>query len=253
MSPHERLFIGRRGRAGDGGADDGAGRASRAGAGADPQESSQGGSGRGRLLGGIAVAVLLALIAIALLHTPGGLTGIAPGRPLAPFAVPLAKGTLVGDANTAVHAHEGESGNVPACSVRGSQVLNICELAERGPVVLALFVNGGECPSVLGEMQALKSSFPGVQFAAVEIKGSRAGLRTLIARKGLTFPVGIDADGALASLYKVLGCPQVDFAYPGGKVQSRALLVTPTAATLRARVAALVAAARARGWHGAAT
>ena len=70
---------------------------------------------------------------------------------------------MVGDANIARHAHEGESGEVPACSVRGSQVLNICELSERAPVVLALFVNGGSCPRVLGEMQALQGSFPGVQ------------------------------------------------------------------------------------------
>ena len=248
MSPHERLFIGqRRGQPDDGGPEETSRRRPRGGA-EDPDEPRR--SRRGRLLGIIAVAAFVALIAIALLHTPGGLNGIDPGKPIAPFAVPLAKGTLVGDANVAVHAHEGESGNVPACSVRGSQILNICELAERGPVVLALFVNGGDCPRVLGEMQALKSSFPGVQFAAVQIKGSRSEERSLIAKDGLTYPVGLDADGALASLYKVLGCPQVDFAYPGGKVQSRALLVTPTPATLRARVAALVAASRARGWHG---
>ena len=205
---------------------------------------------RGRLLGLVVVVAIVGVVASALLKGPGGLRGIDPGTPMPPFAVPLATGTLVGDANIATHAHEGESGNVPACSVRGNRVLNICQLAERGPVVLALFVNGQSCPQVLGGMQALQGSFPGVQFAAVEIKGSRSGLRHLIARDGLTFPVGLDEDGALASLYKVLSCPQVDFAYPGGRVQSRALLATPTLASLRARVAALVAASRERGWHG---
>ena len=200
---------------------------------------------RGRLIGAVVVVALGALVVAVFLHNPGGLRGIDPGTKVPPFAVPLALGTMVGDANIARHAHEGESGNVPACSVRGSQVLNICELNERGPVVLALFVNGGSCTRVLGEMQALQTPSPGSRFAAVEIKGSRSDLRTLIARKGLTYPVGIDADGALASLYKVLSCPQVDLLYPGGKVQSRALLNTPTQAALRSRVAALVAASRA--------
>ncbi len=199
---------------------------------------------RGRLIGAVAVVALGALVVSLFLHKQGGLRGIEPGTAAPPFAVPLARGTMVGDANIARHAHEGESGEVPACSVRGSQVLNICELTERAPVVLALFVNGGSCTRVLGELQALQGSFPGVRVAAVEIKGSRSALRTLIAHKGLTYPVGIDADGALASLYKVLSCPQVNFISPGGRVQSRALLNPPTPAALRSRVAALVAASR---------
>ncbi len=206
---------------------------------------------RRRLIGAVAVVALGALVVSLFLHNQGGLRGIEPGTEVPPFAVPLARGTMVGDANIARHAHEGESGEVPACSVRGSQVLNICELTERAPVVLALFVNGGSCTRVLGELQALQGSFPGVRVAAVEIKGSRSALRTLIAHKGLTYPVGIDADGALASLYKVLSCPQVNFIFPGGKVQSRALLNPPTPATLRSRVAALVAASRAASPAGA--
>jgi hypothetical protein len=89
-----------------------------------------------------------------------------------------------------------------------------------------------------------------VQFAAVAIKGNRAQLRRLVASRGLSLPVGIDSDGALVALYKLASCPQVTFAYPGGIVQSRALLSRPSAATLRTRLTQLVAAARARGWKG---
>ena len=71
-------------------------------------------------------------------------------------------------------------------------------------------------------------------------------LRRLVRTQHLTLPVGIDSDGAVGSLYKVLSCPQVNFAYPGGVVQSPALLNTPSPATLRARVQALVAASKAR-------
>jgi hypothetical protein len=165
-----------------------------------------------------------------------------------PFAVPLALGSLKGDADTARHADEGAAGRVAACQERGAQILNICQLYEGAPVVLALFVDAGSCSAVLGDMQALSSSFPGVRFAAVAIKNGRSQVRRLIRSRGLTLPVGLDSDGALAALYKVATCPQVTLAYPGGEVQSRALLSRPSRATLRGRVAALVAAARARGW-----
>jgi hypothetical protein len=115
-------------------------------------------------------------------------------------------------------------------------------------VVLALFVEGGSCPRILGDLQALEPSFPGVSFAGVAIKGSRGQLLKLMRAKGLSIPIGIDSDGALAALYKVASCPQVSFAYPGGIVQSKALLERPSPATLRARVSELVRASRARGW-----
>ena len=64
-----------------------------------------------------------------------------------------------------------------------------------------------------------------MRFAAVSIKGERAAAaRGWCVRADLTLPVGIDEDGAVGSLYKVLSCPQVNFAYPGGVVQSKALL-----------------------------
>jgi len=132
------------------------------------------------------------------------------------------------------------------------EILNVCQLYEQGPVVLALFVDLGSCPAVLSDMEALAPSFPGVRFAAVAIKGDRGSLRKLVRSYDLAHvPVGIDEDGALATLYKVASCPQVSFAYPGGVVQSRALLTRPPPATLRARVRELVADARARGWKGA--
>jgi hypothetical protein len=181
---------------------------------------------------------------------PNGDKGIEPGHPLPPFAVPLALGNVVGDADIASSANQGAAGRVPACQERGPQILNVCQLYERGPVVLALFVDSGSCSAVVSDLQALVPSFPGVQFAAVAIKGERAELRRLVRTRGLSLPVGIDRDGALAALYKVATCPQVTFAYPGGLVQSHALLSRPAPATLRARVSQLLAASRARGWRG---
>jgi hypothetical protein len=198
---------------------------------------------------GLLALLILVLITINTIVTkPNGVKGIEPGSAVPPFAVPLASGSLSGDADTATRPDEGAAGRVPACSERGPQILNICQLYEQGPVVLALFVDAGSCPAILGDLQTLSSSFPSVRFAAVALKGNHTAVRRLLRARGLTLPVGIDSDGALAALYKVATCPQVTFAYPGGAVQSKALLNRPSLGTLRARVQALLTAARARGW-----
>jgi hypothetical protein len=217
-----------------------------------PDRSREGARRYGPYLAVLGLIILVAVAINTALTKPTGVAGVQPGHVLPPFAVPLATGNLNGDANVATRANDGEAGRRPACSVRGAEILNVCELYEQGPVVLALFVDAGSCPAVLTDMEALAPSFPGVRFAAVAIKGDRGSLRKLVRSRGLArVPVGIDEDGALATLYKVASCPQVTFAYPGGLVQSRALLTRPPPATLRARVRELVADAHARGWQGA--
>jgi hypothetical protein len=206
----------------------------------------------GRWIGLLAI-VILVLITINTVVTPSnGLAGLAPGAHMPPFAVPLATSNLQGGADIATHPDEGAAGRRPACTVRGPRILNICQLYEQGPVVLALFVDGSACTGVLGEMQALAPSFPGVRFAAVAIslRDERAPLRALVHSRDLTFPVGIDVNGVLPTLYKMATCPQVTFAYPGGVVQSRALLTNPSLAALRERVQALERAALGRGFRG---
>ncbi|HXW58703.1 MAG TPA: hypothetical protein VEJ23_04405 [Solirubrobacteraceae bacterium] len=203
----------------------------------------------GRYLWLLAV-VIIVLLTINRSLSSSGQTGVRPGRVIPAFALPLASGNVNGDANVATHANDGSAGSRPACQVRGSGILNVCELYEGAPLVLALFVDASSCPAVVGEMQALSASYPEVRFAAVAIKGQRQRLRMLIAARGLTgVQVGFDRDGVLASLYEVVSCPQVTFVLPGGAAESRPLLSTPTLAALRARVNELVAAAKARGWR----
>lgn len=202
----------------------------------------------GGYVGLLALVILLLITVNTIVTKPNGAKGLSHGEQMPPFAVPLALGSLNGDADTAAHGDEGAAGRVAACKERGPQILNVCQLYEGGPVVLALFVDAGSCPDVLSNMQALSRSFPGVRFAAVAIKNGRTQVRQMIRVRGLTLPVGLDNDGALAALYKVATCPQVTFALPGGEVQSQALLTNPPRAQLRARVTALVAASRARGW-----
>ncbi len=203
----------------------------------------------GRYLFALALLIIVLLTINRSLTKSAVQTGVRVGRVIPPFALPLASGDVVGDANVATRANEGAAGNTPACEVRSPGILNVCELYERGPLVLALFVNASSCPAVLGEMQTLAGAYPGVRFAGVAIKGQRRALRALIARRGLTsVQIGLDRDGILASLYQVVSCPQVTFVLPGGRAQSKPLLTTPTLATLRARLTELVTAARAGGW-----
>ncbi len=202
----------------------------------------------------IAVAGLIAFFGLALYLT---LTrravppGIAAGERLPPFAAPLALGDVPGDVNVATRADSGQAGKRPACSVRGAGILNICQLYEQGPVVLALFIDGGSCPAVLATMARLAPSFPGVRFAAVAVKAQTASVVRLVRKLGVTLPVGIDRDGVLGILYRMEGCAQLTFAYPGGVVQGAPLLESPSATSLRRRVDELLAASRVRGWRPA--
>ena len=99
-------------------------------------------------------------------------------------------------------------------------MLNVCELAERGPVVLAFFAEPiGRCVEQIDVLDRLRSRFPDVQFAAVAIRGDRGDLRERGARARLAAAVGHDENGAVANAYAVAVCPQITFAARGGEVQ----------------------------------
>jgi thiol-disulfide isomerase/thioredoxin len=165
----------------------------------------------GFLVGVLAIAVL-GYIGWNTLHTEGpGSRGLEAGRPLPPFAVPLALSDLEGDANV--------SGK--ACSVRGPKVLNSCELAERGPVVLAFFAEPSQrCDDEVDRLDQMRTRFGDVQFAAVAIRGSRDDLRDRMSDHGWKLPVGYDHDGAVANAYAVAVCPTITLARDGKVVQT---------------------------------
>jgi hypothetical protein len=166
-----------------------------------------------------------------------------------PFAAPLVTGTVSGDVNVARRSGQGSAGRRPACSVRGRGILNVCELWERGPVVLAfLATRGARCSDELDRLERLRSRHPGFQFAAVSIRGDRAELRALVRRHRWRFPVAYDRDGVLANLYAVAVCPQITYALPGGLVSATTVGELGSAG-LERRLAALGRAARAGGWR----
>jgi hypothetical protein len=197
----------------------------------------------------LAAILLIAFTVHVALNSHKGATSIKPGARIPPFAAPYAIGGPPGEVDIATHANDGPAGNVPACSERGPGILNICQLYERGPVVLALFFQAGSCPGILDDLQQLAPSFPQVSFAAIAVKEDASSVAHVVRAKRLTLPVGVDGEGRLGELFAMVSCPQITFVYPGGVVQSAALVSTPSQATLRARVAELLAASRARGWR----
>ena len=195
---------------------------------------------RRRRYGWIVALVACALIVYVSLNTLRSdhvsSRGPKAGSRVPPFAAPLALGPVNGDVNVARKGGEGEAGHEPACSVRGPGILNSCQLAERGPVVLAFVAARSDtCDRQIDVLQSLRGRYPDVQFAAVAIRGNRDDLRALIRRRGWTLPVAYDRDGGVANAFAVAICPTVTFAYRGGKVEGTSLALIEGQA-LRARI-----------------
>ena len=172
------------------------------------------------VVGAAALVLVLVLVVATVQHgTERGARGIPAGQAIPPFAVPLALSSLDGDANLARRAGEGQAGNRPACSVREAGVLNGCALRDRGPFVLAFFATRGkQCIDQLDVMERVRARTPGVQFAAIAIRGDRGQVRRLVRGHRWGFAVGYDRDGALANAFHVQVCPQLTFARRGGRV-----------------------------------
>jgi AhpC/TSA family len=186
---------------------------------------------------GVVVVFAIAYITLNTLRTEApGSRGVPAGSRLPPFAAPLATSKLEGDANLATRPDQGGQGARPACTVRGPDIVNSCQLAEKGPVVLAFTAARSKtCDRQIDVLQRIRSRYPDVQFAAVSIRGDRDDLRALIRDRGWTLPVAYDHDGGVANAYAVAICPTVTFAYRGGKVQGTSLTLIEGAA-LRERI-----------------
>ena len=174
---------------------------------------------------GVVVVFAIAYITLNTIRTDApGSRGVDPGDPLPPFAAPLALSRLDGDANLATKPGQGGQGDRPACEVRGPDVLNSCELAEKGPVAIAFVATRSEtCDRQVDALERVRADFPDISFAAVGIRGDRDELRRTIRKRGWKLPVAWDRDGGVANAYAVAICPTVTFAYKGGRVQGTSL------------------------------
>lgn len=160
----------------------------------------------------------LVLVALALneLSDDDVAPGPAVGTVLPDFAAPLATSQLEGAVNL---LRTRTNGRKRACEVRGADVLNVCELREKGPVVVAfLAAEAKECIRSVDALARLAPKHPDVQVAVVALRGDRGDVRELIRTHRWPFRVGYDEEGYLASVYGVAVCPQITFARKGGRI-----------------------------------
>jgi hypothetical protein len=181
--------------------------------------------------------IFVAIVAVALIHgVPGGGDTLGLNEqearwPLPEFAVPDAAGKLEGDANVAQDdCSVGElpcpadARRTPACEIRTTEAIRVCDLFDRPLVISFWFSKGGDC---VDQQDVVSQVFPRyrgrVSFLSLDIRDDRDTVRELIRQRGWAMPVGYDRDGAVASLYRVGGCPTFAYAYPGGTLQSASI------------------------------
>jgi hypothetical protein len=177
------------------------------------------------------VGILMLMVLVVVLfrntlpHKGEGTLGPHRGRLAPAFAAPLATGHLQGDANVCQRRKcTRNQGPVPACQLRSSEVLNVCELRRRPLVLTFIFDRGANCNPQVDRVQHVSRSFRRVSFAVVYFSHKqRAELSAIVHRRGWTMPVGVDRDGAVANLYGVGVCPTTVFSRAGGKVATTKL------------------------------
>jgi peroxiredoxin len=167
------------------------------------------------MIGALAVVLLVAFSIYRLTSHGAGTIGVPAGIRLRYFAAPLAGSSLRGDANVN-----------PPCSIldHDQRALNVCLLAQRGPLVLVLFVTGSAaCVREVDTLQAVSSRFRGspVQFAAVAVRTGPSQARAAVRAHHWTILVAYDRDGAVGGLYGAAVCPLVELARRGGIVAAR--------------------------------
>lgn len=207
----------------------------------------------------IAVGLLFAAVVLfGFVHGLGGggtLLGLdrQPHRWALPeFAVPVAVSALEGDANVAqddcatlqLPCPPGAR-RTPACRVPGADVIRVCDLFARPAVISFWFAEGGNCVAQQDVVERAYARYRGrVSFLSLDVRDDRGTVRDLIRRHGWRMPVGYDRDGAVATLYRVGGCPTFAYVYPGGTLRSASIGML-TGRQLDARIGELLRASRA--------
>ena len=166
--------------------------------------------------------------------------------------MPVAAGTLEGDANVAQDDCEtaqvpcpAGARRTPACQIHVAGAIRVCDLFDRPLVISFWFTKGGNCVDQQDVVESAYERYRGrVSFLSLDVGDERGTVRELIRQHRWTMPVGYDRDGAVADLYRVGGCPTFAYAYPGGTLQS-ASVGDLTTGQLDARVRELLRATRA--------
>lgn len=207
------------------------------------------GVGYSRFVGLLFAAVIVIALITTVTNDETGILGTDPsarGTPLPEFAVPELLGSLEGDANVDQDDCETdrtpcpeEDRVTPACEVELDEVIRVCDYFDRPLAISFWFTRGGDCLPTQDAFERVARRFSDrVGFLSVNIRDDRDDARTIVRERGWTVPVGYDADGAVATLYRVGVCPTVAYAFSGGtlsgaKIGSEELSEGQIAADLR--------------------
>jgi thiol-disulfide isomerase/thioredoxin len=202
--------------------------------------------------------IFAAVIVIATINTLGdkdeetlGLDKLEARWPLPEFAVPRADGPQENDANVAQDDCETSqtpcpesARRLPACRISIPDAIRVCDYFDRPLVISFWFSPGGNCVEQQDVVDRVARRYGGrVSFLSLDIRDDRDTVRELVDRRGWEMPVGYDRDGAVASLYRIGGCPTFAYVYPGGTLQD-ASIGELTARQLEARTDGLLQATR---------
>jgi len=180
------------------------------------------------LIVGLAFVVLIAYATLnTIRNEETGLLGTEAseaGSALAEFAVPDARGDLVGDAN--VYQDDCESGRnpcpaedrrVPACVIEEAGVLRVCDYFDKPLAISFWFTRGGDCLSEQDEFDRVAARYSDrMNFLSINIRDDIEDVKEIIGERGWKVPVGWDRDGAVSNVYGVGICPTLALAFPGG-------------------------------------
>ena len=169
----------------------------------------------------VGVAFLLVVIvagANALRNSGEGFRGVPAGDRLPRFAAPLAIG---GDGDKDANVQTKKNGGIPAaCDVHGPGVLNICEVEQRGPVVITFVANATRgCEDQLDRVERVRRELPRVQWIGIVSRRKQKEVVDLIQDRRWGFPIALDNDAQLFNFYGVGDCPTTVFANRGGIVR----------------------------------
>jgi thiol-disulfide isomerase/thioredoxin len=168
--------------------------------------------------------IVIAIAGISLLSRGGhGALGLPDGANLPKFAAPSATGALQGDANVFQNRKQAGRDHVPACEVRGRDVVRICDYFDRPLVLIAWFSRCGNCERQLDTVERVRKRFPKVAFVGLDIRDSQHKARQIVTDHSWGFPMAVDRDGAVSRLYGVGVGPTIFFAYPGGVLGDTAI------------------------------
>jgi thiol-disulfide isomerase/thioredoxin len=175
---------------------------------------------------GIAFVILVAYATVNTIQTDDdgvlGVSGIEEGRALAEFAVPDVRSDLEGDAN--VFQDDCESSRnpcpeprKPACQVKEPGAIQVCDLFDKPLAISFWFTGGASCLAEQDAFDRVAERYDGrVNFLSLNVRDEIADVRSIVADRGWTVPVGWDRDGAVSNVYRVGLCPTLALAYPGG-------------------------------------